>query len=382
MRIGIDGKYLLETRRGIGQSLNYLIRRLAAVEENEYLLFYNHFWSAPINEQLFSEFENVVECRFRWPTCVLEILWRGVRAPKMEFFLGPLDVFHAPVLHMIPPTRAALVVTLHDFAPLRFPEGYPPIYLKKYKHNLRVVERYATRIIAVSQSTKADILRFTTIPEDRISIVYRGVDPEFHPIDDADNVDAVLKRLGLPRGYILYAGGAELHKNLERLLNAYARLPADLREKHALVLAGKTSWGHERLREKAMAMGLGENTIFPGYVADEDMPSLYNAASLVAFPSLCEGFGFVAVEAMACGVPVVTSNVSSLPEVVGDAGVLVNPRSVEGITEALQRALTDSALRADLRRRGLLRVREFTWEKTAQRMLKVYEAAMADGSRP
>ena len=375
MNVGIDARYLLGPRRGIGQGLFYLFKHLAAIEEHGYVLFYNHFRPMPAEDRFPCDRPNVTERCFRWPTHLLDFFWKRFPFPKVEFFTGEIDLFHSPILHVVPPTRCPTVVTLHDFAALRFPHHYPDFYVRKYKRSLRMVERRADRIIAVSNSTKTDIMQFMAIPEDRISVVHRGVDPTFHPMDDLDAIDHVLARLNLQRGYVLYAGGTEPHKNLDRVIEAYSRLPGEVRERHALVFAGSLSWGHERLQEQAASMGVEQRVLFPGYVPDEDMLALYNGAALVTFPSLCEGFGYVAVEAMACGIPVVVSNVTSLPEVVGDAGLLVDPENTDELADATRRGLTDAALRADLRERGLRRVKDLTWGNTARETVRVYAEA-------
>lgn len=377
MRIGVDVRYLFGPRRGVGQYLHYLLSHLTIISDHEFALWYNERQVDLSERELPWDRPNVGEYPCRWPSNALELLWRYLSFPRIEHFLGEIDVFHNPVAHCVPPVRGALVVTIHDFVALRYPERYPSQYIRRYRDSLRLIESRADRVIAVSNSTKADILRFTGIREDRIAVVHNGIDQTFRPIDDGDAVDAVLAQLGLARGYILYVGGADVQKNLDRLIVAYSRLPADLRDHYRLVLAGNPSWGYERLAELASSMKIEARVTFPGYVPDEDLPSLYSGASLVVFPSLYEGFGFIPLEAMACGTPTVCSNVSSIPEVVGDAGVLVDPLSVDELAAEIQRVLTDSTLRARLIEKGLQRAGELTWDRAARLTLAAYGHAAA-----
>ncbi|MGC8875397.1 MAG: glycosyltransferase family 4 protein, partial [Chloroflexia bacterium] len=234
--------------------------------------------------------------------------------------------------------------------------------------------RVATRVIAVSQATRDDLIRhYRTVP-DRVHVVHHGVSPRFRPTQDP----GVRARYGLPERYFLYLGTLQPRKNLERLLAAYARLPAGA---PAFVLAGGRGWYFERIARAVAAHNLGERVLFPGYIADADLPAVLSGAVAFVYPSLYEGFGMPLLEAMACGTPVIASRSSSLPEVVGDAGLLVDPLSVEALQEALQRILEDEPLREALRARGLERARLFTWERCAHETLGVLEKALAARAR-
>jgi len=377
MRVGIDAKYLLGSRRGVGQYIFYLVKHLVAIEENEYVLFYNHCRSVPEDRKPKFLQPNATEKCFRLPTGVLEFMWRRYRFPRIERLIGPIDVFHEPVLHVIPPARAATVVTLYDFVALRYPENFEDWYIASYRHGLRMIEERADRVIVISEATRADVLHFTRIPEGRICVVPLGVDPVFCPIKDEEQLSRVLAEMKLERGYVLYVGGADPHKNLHRLLDAYSMLPADVQEDHPIVFAGSLSEDYRVLMQRAAALGLEKRTMCLGYVPDEYLPWLYNGAVLVATPSLCEGFGLVGLEGMACGAPVVASRGSSFPEVAGEACVLVDPLDVEQMSHAIRQVLTDPAMRADLREKGLRRSKELTWENAAIATLDVYADAIA-----
>jgi len=360
----------------VGQYVFYLIKHLAAVEDNEYVLFENHFRPICTDGKFPPHGANVTHRSLRWPTGVLERLWKRFSFPKIESFVGQLDVFHEPMLHVVPPARAATVVTLYDFVALRYPEYYPEWYVEGFTRSLGMVARRADRVIAISDSTKADVLRFTEIPEERICVTPLAADPVFAPIEDRDAVARHLSRFDIQSGYILYIGGADPHKNLDMLLDAYSRLPDELQEQHALVFAGAPSEGYERLHARAASMGIGPRLNYLGYVADEDLPWLYNGAAVAAFPSVFEGFGLVPLEAMSCGTPVIASETSSLSEVVADAGITIDPKSVEELTTALTEVLGDSTRHAALVQQGLTRANNFSWDKTAQATLAAYTEAV------
>jgi glycosyltransferase involved in cell wall biosynthesis len=226
-------------------------------------------------------------------------------------------------------------------------------------------------VIADSEHTRRDLIRLLEIPPGDIEVAHLGVERRFRPLEDQASLEAVRRNNGLPPEIILYVGTIEPRKGLDTLIAAYGTLASEI--SHKLVIAGKRGWYTEPLFKQVEALGLGKRVHFTDYVADEDLPWLYNLADLFAFPSRYEGFGLPPLEAMACGVPVVCSNAASLPEVAGQAAVLVQPDDVEGLATAMLRVLRDSALQAEMRARGLERARLFTWDEAARRTAAVYE---------
>ncbi|MCX6026985.1 MAG: glycosyltransferase family 1 protein [Chloroflexi bacterium] len=226
-----------------------------------------------------------------------------------------------------------------------------------------------------SESTRDDLQRITHVPESRVHMVPYGVSPSFRPVHAPHLRRAVAERYGLPSEFLLYVGNLEPRKNLPRLLEAYARLPGR-QVVPPLVLAGTRGWKDAPLRETMERLNLGRRVVFPGYIPQEDLPAVYSMAAAFVYPSLYEGFGLPVLEAMACGTPVITSNVSSMPEVAGDAALLVSPNDVEGLTRALDRVLGEPDLRAELSRRGLARARQFTWRRAAESTLAVYRSVL------
>jgi glycosyltransferase involved in cell wall biosynthesis len=261
------------------------------------------------------------------------------------------------------------VVTVHDLGYLYFAQAHTPRQRLELHLSTAWSARVATRVIAISAATRDDLLRHYRVPPERVRVVHHGVEARFRPTPDP----VALARYGLPARYFLYLGTLQPRKNLERLLEAYAHLPG---EAPALVLAGARGWYYESIAAAIAALGLEECVYLPGYVADADVPALLTAATALVYPSLYEGFGLPALEAMACGTAVIAARTSSLPEVVGEAGLLVDPLSVEEIAAAMQRLLQDEALRAELGRQGQERAALFTWERCARETLAVLEEAL------
>ena len=235
----------------------------------------------------------------------------------------------------------------------------------------------AQAVIAVSEFTKRDAIRLYGLRDDKITVIYEGVHPRF-VLSSPAQVAAIRRTYHLPEHVILYTGTIEPRKNLARLLEAYARLrsqpglPGDLK----LVIVGKKGWLYQPFFDRLGQLGLQDEVIFPGFVPGEDLPALYGAANVFAYPSLFEGFGLPVLEAMACGTPVVCSTSSSLPEVAGDAALLVDPADTAGLANALQRVLSDSSLRSSLSARGTMQAARFTWEQAARATVAVYEHVM------
>ena len=298
------------------------------------------------------------------------ILWEQAIAP-VECTRRRLDVFHstAYALPFLLPTRS--VVTIHDLSFLLMPQALKRWNASYLAAMTRRAARQADRVICVSESTRRDVVRLLGIPEAKTRVVYHGIEPEFRPLSDAE-VAAFRTRHGLPEQFALYLGTLEPRKNLPNLLHAYARARREHGVSTPLVLGGGKGWGYEVIFRLVEDLGLGDAVRFPGYLPLAELPLWYNAASLFAYPSRYEGFGMPALEAMASGTPVLTTDSSSLPEVVGDAALRVAPDDVAGMSEALGRALGDEALRRDLRERGLRQAARFTWESAARQTVDVY----------
>jgi glycosyltransferase involved in cell wall biosynthesis len=295
--------------------------------------------------------------------------------PSMDRAFPQVGLFHATD-HLLPMlSHARSVFTLHDTAYLHFPEYYLP----RNRIFLRIMIprflRRAERVIVVSEHTRGDAIRFYDLDPDRIHVIPEGVDERFTRDTDAETVSTIRERYGVPDRFILHVGTIQPRKNLTTLLEAFAALHA----RHpdvGLVIAGANGWLFEGFFERLRRSGLEDRVTLTGQIPDEDLPGLYRSAEIFAYPSVYEGFGLPPLEAMACGVPVVCSNASSLPEVVGDAGILLDPLDVGGWVAALDGLLGDAQLRADLAARGPARARRFTWDAAAKQTLEVYRSVL------
>jgi len=315
----------------------------------------------------------------RWPAHgpAARIMWEQIAQPvvlrqkRMDLAHGL--AFVAPLLSPCP-----TVITVFDLSFLRFPDAFRRANRTYLRIFTPLSARRARRVIAISEHTKRDVVRFLSIPADRVDVIHCGVDAAFHP-RPGEEVQAFRQRRGLPERFILFVGTLEPRKNVQRLVEAYAQI-RDLGA--GLVLVGGKGWLYEDIFASVERLGLSDAVLFAGYVPAEELPLWYSAADLFVFPSLYEGFGLPPLEAMACGTPVISSNAASLPEVIGEAGLMVAPQDVEGLAAAMRRVLTDRDLRAQLREQGLQQARRFSWEKTARQTVEVYRQVLeARGTR-
>lgn len=311
--------------------------------------------------------------------------WRRASAPLgwwWTFFSVPAalrcdqaDLFHAD--YIVPPLASCrTVVTIHDATSMMFLEP-APFKVRMITNILTFIAAHRSPfVITASESAGEDIVRLFRVPARKIVVTPYGVDPAFQPIPKEQARRMVRERYGIVGRFILTVNFFRPRKNMHRLIPAFTRLKRDGAAVDTLVLTGGATAAAREWLMRMVPADLADNVIFTGYVPDDDLPLLYSAASVFTFPSLYEGFGLPPLEAMACGTPVVCADASSLPEVVGDAGLLVSPRSVEALTDALRCVLEDASLSDRLIQRGLVRAREFTWERTAEQTLAVYNRVM------
>ncbi|MFQ5811966.1 MAG: glycosyltransferase family 4 protein [Anaerolineae bacterium] len=372
MRIGIDYTAAVRQGAGIGRYTRELVRSLAELNRShDYVLFAAAGGQRPVDAGWPPNFQmRSVPLSDR----ALAILWHRLRLPLwVELVTGRVDIFHSPDFVLPPVRRAKTLVTVHDLSFIRYPQC-ADANLRAYLNQVvpRSVHR-ADLILADSQSTKDDLVELLGVAPDRIEVVYPGVEKRFRPIEDQAHLEEVRKRYNLPPRFALGLGTLQPRKNFTRLIEAYSLL-VTRHPSLQLVIAGGKGWLYEEIFASVERLGLEEKVIFPGFVADEHLPALYNLAELFVFPSLYEGFGLPPLEALACGTPVITSNASSLPEVVGEAGPMVEATDVEALAEAMKRVLEDDALQERMIAKGMKQAGKFTWEKTAAKLLSLYEA--------
>jgi glycosyltransferase involved in cell wall biosynthesis len=382
MRIGINALFLQKPTTGMGQHLLHLLEGLDALEEKDqqYTLLAPRFRRAytvraPQLSNRFREVE-VVSALARLGENVEQVWWEQagiVLAGTRE----KVDLLHCPYWSNPVWSPWPTVVTVHDVIQFVLPEYAWRKISRLYFGLVSAGARRADAVITVSECSKRDIEKLLGLPPERIHVIGNAVDASLFPVRDPWLLANVRERYGIGPRFVLYFGGFDLRKNVPRLIEAYARLPERLRREYPLVIAGRYQHlGHPLYpdpRVTVQSLGLESNVVFTGQIREQDKAPLYSAATLFAFPSLYEGFGMTPLEAMACGTPVVTSNRSALPEVVGDAGVLVDPYDTDAISEALAEVLENTGLREELSRRGLERARRFTWPQVAEQTVRVYK---------
>lgn len=374
LRVGLDLSSLIpQPPTGVGYYTLNLFRALFARDDGfAYRAFASSAQPAPPTlEELCA---GIGGCRtVRWPTRLKQALWTRLESPPLERFTGPIDIAHG-AFHLLPPSRRARrLVTVFDLTGLTRPETHTGASNRVHLRLLRHATKNADGIIAISQSCKRDLVEFFGVPEDRIDVVYGGVYlDEFEGPLDEETWRAVMRRLGIVRDYFIHLGTLEPRKNIPRLLRAYARLKDRLDEPPQLVLAGKPGWKYEDIFESIAGMKLERDVVHTGYLDRRDAVLLLKGAFACVYPSLYEGFGLPVLEAMAAGTPVLTSNVSSLPEVAGDAGLLVDPEDEEQIEAGLAALVEDREGALERAHAGKDRARLFTWEKSAETLAGVY----------
>lgn len=279
-------------------------------------------------------------------------------------------LFHATEHLLLPLRDVPTVLTVHDLIFRRYPAHHKRLNRWYLNATMPLFCRRAGHIIAVSEQTKRDVVAAYGIPAGKVTVIYEAADPRFQP-QSAAAITAARSRFGLPDRYVLFVGTIEPRKNLGRVLAAFEQLHAE-RLTDALVIVGKRGWLYDDFFARLEASPAKQAVIFPGFVPDANLPAVYAGAQALAFPSEFEGFGLPVLEAMACGAPVVCSSTSSLPEVAGEAAVLVDPLDQEALTDGLRRILANPALADDLRARGLAQAAHFSWERAAEETLAVY----------
>lgn len=365
MRIGIDARLVYYSRAGIGQYILRLAEALAGLEEareDEFVLLQSRKDRTQIASDCnFSRVSLWTPSHHRLEQQIL----------RFEISRLRLDLLHSP--DFIPPFRrnCKSVITVHDLAFLLYPHFLTKEAARYYGQIDQAVRR-TDHIIAVSESTRQDTIKLLGVPERKITVIHEAASPIYRPIAPDEARRHVSKAHGLDRDYILFVSTIEPRKNLPGLLQAYRKLLDGYKCSQELVLAGSRGWLSEEVYETVEALNLSDHVRFLGRVPSQQLLYLYNAARVLVHPSFYEGFGLPPLEAMTCGTPTIVSNVSALPEVVGDAAILIDPHDIDGLTVAMWHVLTDENLRASLSTKGLKRAQIFSWKHAAQETLNVY----------
>lgn len=376
MKILVDGTPLVRQHTGVAQYVISIMTALAKIDPtNDYYLYtlkLHNFDVQPISAKNF-------HYRYiRMPIKVYSLFHRVLHLPLPVDLLArvkpDIALFTNFVRYPLFYNQKSIVV-VYDLSFAKFPQ-YAPDRNRRFLTRLVPPSlKRANQIVTISESVKSEIHQYYGTNKDKIQVLPCAVDPlRFNPKDQSE-IEVVRKKYHLPRRYILFVSTLEPRKNVEGLIEAYRALPEAIKAQYALVLVGLSGWKSQGI-EAAIgdAQTAGDKVVRIGYATSSDLAAIYSGASLFAYPSFYEGFGLPPLEAMACGVPVVTSNSSSLPEVVGDAALTIDPADQSALTAAMAQVLADPQLAADLRQKGLRRAKQFTWEVSAQRLLDIIKA--------
>ena len=374
-RVAIDYTAAIQQGAGIGRYTRSLVDALAEhPSDGSYVLFYAQRSSDRSSDPRARSWPDRVRLRpIPMSDRHLALLWQRLRIPlPVEWLTGDIDIYHSPDFCLAPVRRARTVLTVHDLSFMRHPECSPPQLLSYLMDAVPRSVRRADVVLADSESTRNDITELMGLPAERVRVLYAGVEPRFQPQGHPELERSTLAKYGIQRPYILSVGTLQPRKNYPRLIQAFDQLRRAHDVPHQLVIVGGKGWLFDEIEETIDALGLGEHVLLAGFAADGDLPTLYRAADVFSFVSIYEGFGIPVLEAMACGTPVVTSAVSSLPEVSGEAALTVTPTDVEALADALWRLLSDQELRDSLRHQGFSQARGFSWGRSAERLTDIY----------
>jgi glycosyltransferase involved in cell wall biosynthesis len=373
MRICIDTSPAVHRRAGLGRYAYELTSALLAADAvNQYVAFYHRPQDAHIDPPL-DRLPHLTTSLDTKPWRLAALLGQYLRIPQDRMFPG-IDLFHATD-HLLPRlSRVKSVFTLHDLIFRLYPETHKPLNRWFLTLTMPRFLQAADAVITVSRHTATDAMRFYGLDEKKIHVIHEGVNPLFRPAS-TEAIARVRQKYALPDRFILSLGTIEPRKNLTALLDAYRTLRGAGSDV-GLVFAGKKGWLYEGFFRRLRELGLEDKVVFTGFVPEADLPALYSAAELFVFPSLYEGFGLPVLEAMACGTAVISSNAASLPEVSGDAALLVDPTGVADLAGAIEEVLDNNVHREELEGKGPEQAGRFSWDKAAEQTLEVYRSVL------
>jgi glycosyltransferase involved in cell wall biosynthesis len=370
VRIGFNAQIISNVDAGVGNyARNLLMHLVNAAPKHEFYIFGSDqylgelqipgAYIVPTHQSVHGSFRRIL-----WEQLILPF---KTKRHHLDVMVYPDHT--APILIKSCP----LMITVHDLAFLALPEAFPSsTRIYKTLALQRSVER-VDKIIAVSETTKKECLRLLDVPESKIEVIYRGLESHLKQIHDQSYLAKIRNKLHLHQKFILFVGTLEPRKNIVRLLQAYSLLKKSREIDHRLVIVGQKGWLFTDIFKEIDRLTLNNDVHLLGYVGQDDLVALYNLAEVFIYPSLYEGFGLPPLEAMACGCPVITSNISSLPEITGDAALLVDPYDIEALSDAMFQVVHNIDCRELLREKGFQRVKEFVWQRTAHEMLKVID---------
>lgn len=382
MRIGIDVSRYFDKSGGIGVYAANLLKYLLKIDKNNEYNAYSFFYDCiPPNrkdKKIIGEFKRIskkiVFAQTNLPTSILKKRWNNSSIEYKEKMLKDVDIIHSTA-YMVPELfNSKLIVTIHDLSFLIFPEYHTRENYQLVLKNLIYLNSRPYMVICDSEWTKKDVIKYFHVPEEKLKVIYLGVDDKFTKEVDKNKKAKVLKKYNLAEGYLLCVSSIEPRKNFLRIINVFSQLikKAEYRNLRLVCVGGK-GWKNTKIYEKVKKKNLEDAVHFLGYLEEDELPYIYNGAKLFLYPSLYEGFGLPVLEAMASKVPVITSNVSSLPEVAGDAAIMINPYSEKELFDSMLALLENDEKGGELISKGIKNAKRFNWEKTAKNTLQVYK---------
>jgi glycosyltransferase involved in cell wall biosynthesis len=377
MKIGIDISRSIEDATGVGYYAKNLVHALADIDSvNEYIMYSTFFdcFPAKWKDAKIPSNSNFNLHQRNLPSWYIRKAWQD--AGHREHLFRGVDIVHSTAFTMPPVSGPKVIVTIHDLSFLVFPQHHTDANYQFVNRNVHMASRRADHIIADSESTRNDIKRFLHVPDEKISVVHLAAKKIFCEKRSSANIAGVRSLYGINKPYLLAVGSIEPRKNLALSLIAFKALIEITGAGYQFVIAGGAGWKNEAFYSLLKRLDINEHLVFTGYVAEKDLPALYQGADVFVYPSVYEGFGLPVLEAMASGVPVITSNTSSLPEVAGNAALLVNPLEAVEIFEAMETLLTRPELREELKTKGFKQSRKFSWEMTARKTFEIYQKVM------
>lgn len=368
MKIGIDGRAAKWYRgTGIGTYTYQLIKSLNNVDSyNDYLMF------LPQGSSLDTLKKNF-KIKAVAPN-VGENFWDEVSVPNILDDYK-MDLYHVPQngVGLSENINCQKAITLHDIIPLKMPETVSDRYIKIFNEEMPKMLKNCQGIITVSEFSKEDIANTFNFPKDKIYVTHLAAEDIYKPISKAICKNILKSKYGIDDRYILYVGGFSPRKNIIGLIESFSLIPENRRKNVKLIITGKKGLSYDRYRKRAEDLGILDKIVFTGFIPLEDLPIFYSAAEVLVYPSFYEGFGLPPLEAMACGTAVIASNLTSIPEVCGDAALFIDPYNIDELSNAIESVLNDSILMLTMVKKGLLRAENFSWDKTARKTIDAYE---------
>ncbi|MDD5341406.1 MAG: glycosyltransferase family 1 protein [Patescibacteria group bacterium] len=372
MRIGIDARMYGKAQSGIGNYIKQISDRIFQLDhENDYFIF--------LMEPIYSEYKisqpNVhkIKTQARWygyaeqTTFLKELL-------DQKLDLVHFTNFNAPIFY--PKKR---ITTIHDITPLFFPGHKQKLFWHKLAYRLTTKSsvKKSDKIVTISNYTKSDLVKFYGAEPQKIDVTYLGVEPQFKVIENYAKIKDIKDKYGISKPYLFFVGVWRNHKNIEGLIRAFDLIKKQGKFDIQLVISGQEDPNYPNIRAAINASAYKKDVITTGFVSDEDLPLLYNGASLFVLPSFYEGFGLIGLEAMACGIPVVSSNATCLPEIYGEAAIYFDPKNISEIADSVSQVLSDKQLQLELKNLGLAKVKKYSWDKTASQTLAIYKEILS-----